>query len=433
MQRINGGLYSTVVAGGIAILLLTVSSPSAAQSLIAADDAFGVPFGEPLVVEPFGVLDNDTVDGENAGESGAGAEIVADVLHGTLLLASDGAFTYTPDETFDGIDGFVYRASTGAVSDTAAVTLSACLGGPDVFDCWSEPAYLAKAAEHGFAHVAEGFEDGAVWGSARSPETEPFVISRGIRWTSNHPDPPAANEITTGPGPARTGLWGFFDPEHGYATGTPTECDVDVPPVHCLYHDGFTGLREPGGPRLHGVGGYVTGFYGANVGIFLDGAGPLGGGKISAGHRFFGVIDTRPGGFETFSFRELDGKVGQALYIFCDDVLLLTPEPTSAGDRPRGPARARFAPPAPNPMRDVSELRISIPAGSGARLSILALSGRLVRLLEPEFRTDGEHTLVWDGRDDAGREVPSGIYFARLRVAGTGGDESLVRKLVVAR
>ena len=38
--------------------------------------------------------------------------------------------------------------------------------------------------------------------------------------------------------------WGLFDPEHGYAWGTPTLCDVDVPETHCLTHDGFTIIRE---------------------------------------------------------------------------------------------------------------------------------------------------------------------------------------------
>jgi hypothetical protein len=258
------------------------------------------------------------------------------VSHGTLALSADGAFSYTPGASFDGSDAFVYRAVFGAVSDEATVTLSACAGGPQVFTCWKEAAFLAKAAALGHPSFSEGFEDDALWGLARSPITVPSVRSRGFEWRANdfdlshvdppQPPPPPPNEITTGSGPARTGQWGLFDLEHGYATGIPVQCDVDGPPLHCLYHDGFTIKREAGSSPLYGAGGYFTGTFGANVAIVLDGAwqNPIGGGKLSGGgHQFFGVIDAGPLGFTEVQFRETDGKVGQALFIFGDDFTLL--------------------------------------------------------------------------------------------------------------
>ena len=45
------------------------------------------------------------------------------------------------------------------------------------------------------------------------------------------------------------------------------------------------------------------------------------------GHQFFGVIDAGPTGFTEVQFRETDGKVGQALFIWADDFTLLA-EPT---------------------------------------------------------------------------------------------------------
>ena len=141
------------------------------------------------------------------------------------------------------------------------------------------------------------------------------VTSQGIVWTSNHT---ATNNITTGTGPARTGDYGVFDPNHGAATGTENECDIDNPPEHCLYHDGFSGATLPGMTPLHGVGGYITGFYGAKPAIILDGTTEVGFGPVS-GYQFIGVIDASETGFTHFEVRELDGKVGQALYIFGDD------------------------------------------------------------------------------------------------------------------
>ena len=404
---------------------------SQAQVLEAFDDNFGVPFGEPLVVEAYGILDNDLLDGEAAGENGATAELVTDVDHGNLSLNPDGSFTYSPGVTFDGTDSFVYRAVFAAVSSEATVTLSACDGGPDIFTCWNETAFLGKAAEWGLASFQEGFEDDAAWGLARSPLALPVVNSQGIQWMTNHSGSPAFNELTTGSGPARSGQWGVFDAAHGYATGTPTECDVDDPPLHCLYFDGFRGVRETGLGVLHGVGGYLTGIYGANVGILLDGSVPLGGGKITGGHQFFGVIDTRTSGFTEFEFRELDGKVGQALFIFGDDFTLLTPAASPVEEARTGQSRVFFSSPGPNPSDGRTMLRFTTPVPTDVLLVIYDVRGRLIRKLSEGTRGVGTHVVNWDGRDREGQSVPAGTYFGMLKVNIDGKHDVQVRKMVI--
>jgi hypothetical protein len=170
----------------------------------------------------------------------------------------------------------------------------------------------------------------------RSPNNALSVNSRGFEWRANDfdpthsvpplPPPPPPNEITTGSGPARTGQWGIYDREHGYATGTPVQCDIDNPPEHCLYHDGYTISRGTGSGPFYGAGGYFSGTHGANVAIVLEGdwQNPIGGGIVYVGeYEFFGVIDAGPTGFAEVQFRETDGKVGQLLFIFADDFTLL--------------------------------------------------------------------------------------------------------------
>ena len=415
-------------------LLLMVGTVSVrAQDLTAYDDNFGIPFGITLVVEPFGVLDNDILNGENAGEFGSTAELVTDAVHGTLVLNSDGSFTYLPGPTFDGSDSFVYRVVFGAVSDQANVTLIACTGGPDVFVCWSETAFLAKASEHGFVSFEEGFEDDTAWGIARSPYTAPLVSSRGVQWQSNHALSPDWNEITTGSGPARTGLWGVFDPEHGAATGTPGECDIDNPPEYCLYHDGFTGILEPGMIPLRGVGGYITGMYGANVGIILDDLTLYPGGPVGSGFQFFGVIDTRLTGFRQFEFRELDGKVGQALYIWADDFTMLTSGQTDVPEAETSSTQVLFDIAGPNPSSGTTTLRFSLPHRAKIQLNIYDPRGRLVRRLSDDSLGAGAHVVQWDGRDSHGRDVSAGIYFGRLMVTGQTLNEVQARKIIVIR
>ena len=415
----------------LGLLIFCSAEPSLAQVLVAEDDSFGIPAGEPLVVEFYGILDNDILDGQSAGENGATAELVTDVNHGILALNPDGSFSYSPGATFDGSDSFVYRAVFGAATDQATVALSACSGGPDVFTCWNETAFLAKAAELGLVGFQEGFEDDAAWGLARSPMTLPFVNSQGIRWETNHPDAPAFNDITTGPGPARTGMWGVWDSRHGYATGTEFECDVDNPDTSCLYFDGVSGSREPGHVVLNGVGGYITGFYGGRVEILLDGELTGGGGRVTTGHQFFGVIDTRVAGFDHFEFREVDGKVGQALYIFGDDFTMLTVASSPVEEAMTGSSQIYFAGAGPNPSDGRTSLRYSTPAQADVQLIIYDVRGRLVRTLTNGRQGAGSHFVDWDGRDKDGRNVSAGTYFSLLRVNIDGRPDTQVRKLVV--
>ncbi len=138
-----------MIALTVCTFLLSMSLTVSAQVMEAFDDEFYLPLGFTLTVEPFGVLDNDLLDDENAGESGATATLVTDVLYGTLALASDGSFTYNDGAGFDGHDSFTYQATFGGASAQATVVISACTSGPDVFACWNKNEFLAKAAELG--------------------------------------------------------------------------------------------------------------------------------------------------------------------------------------------------------------------------------------------------------------------------------------------
>ncbi len=319
-------------------MLFFVADLAHAQ-LLAQDDSFGIPFGQPLLVEALGVLNNDTLDGET--DIGLTAELVTPVTNGTLTcpdvapgLCADGSFQYIPGPGFSGTASFTYQALDGATPSAAAtVTLTDCAEvSPLIFSCWLESSYRAKLTELGYSTFLESFE-GSVWDSVRSTfdtiNSAPEITSQGITWTSNHP---LDTTITTGAGPALTGSWGAYDPSHGFATGSTTECDVDTPPPNCLYHDGLSGKIAPGGDlggdKLRGVGGYITGTTGANIAIILDGTTQVNVGALpDPGFHFFGLIDGTLSGFNGYEFRELDGKIGQARYIFGDDFIIATTSP----------------------------------------------------------------------------------------------------------
>ena len=87
----------------------------------AVNDAYAVDQGATLTAGAPGVLGNDT----DAESQTLTAALVADVSHGTLALAADGSFVYTPAAGYSGPDAFTYRASDGIdPSNTATVSIT---------------------------------------------------------------------------------------------------------------------------------------------------------------------------------------------------------------------------------------------------------------------------------------------------------------------
>jgi hypothetical protein len=99
----------------------------------------------------------------------------------------------------------------------------------------------------------------------------------------------------------------------------------------------------------------------------------------------------------------------------CDIAVVDPVEPTSAP--PPFDATLRLVPNWPDPFNPTTRLRIEAPAGERVQLEILDVAGRRVRTLW-DGPTAGRE-IVWDGRDGSGNEMPSGVYFARLRGAAS--------------
>jgi hypothetical protein len=68
----------------------------------------------------------------------------------------------------------------------------------------------------------------------------------------------------------------------------------------------------------------------------------------------------------------------------------------------------------PNPFNSSTQIRYSAAAPGEARLVVYSLLGQQVRVLHQGFVAAGQHVLAWDGRDDSGRAVSSGVYYLHL-------------------
>jgi hypothetical protein len=80
----------------------------------------------------------------------------------------------------------------------------------------------------------------------------------------------------------------------------------------------------------------------------------------------------------------------------------------------------------PNPSRGHTVFSFTLPIAATAVLRVYDLTGRLVRTLMDERRPGGPGAVTWDGRDTAGRAVPSGRYFARLLAGGSVSTTSVL-------
>ena len=72
----------------------------------------------------------------------------------------------------------------------------------------------------------------------------------------------------------------------------------------------------------------------------------------------------------------------------------------------------------PNPFNPTTTLELWLPAGERIVLEIYDAIGRRVRTLADGPFPAGIHHVRWDGRDEMGRPLASGNYFARLTAGG---------------
>ena len=80
----------------------------------------------------------------------------------------------------------------------------------------------------------------------------------------------------------------------------------------------------------------------------------------------------------------------------------------------------------PNPFNPETTLKFSLSKGSDVSLEIYNMKGQRVRQLTNHFYSAGTHTLVWDGKDDNGSALGSGIYFSRLTSAAVSKTQKMV-------
>lgn len=108
-----------------------------------------------------------------------------------------------------------------------------------------------------------------------------------------------------------------------------------------------------------------------------------------------------------------------------DGTFTLVQQPTSAP----APLRTQLLANVPNPFNPVTELRLELARPTDLRWAIYDARGALVRQIDAGLLPAGTHARRWDGTDEAGSPVSSGVYLAVIR--GEGVD--LSRKLTLIK
>jgi len=93
------------------------------------------------------------------------------------------------------------------------------------------------------------------------------------------------------------------------------------------------------------------------------------------------------------------------------------------------PSDLQFLPNRPNPFSEQTTLEYVLPDPASVRLAVYDVLGRQVRVLIDGKQKAGRHTVQWDGHDESGKKMASGVYLARLVVEGT----TKVRKMTFVR
>jgi hypothetical protein len=94
---------------------------------------------------------------------------------------------------------------------------------------------------------------------------------------------------------------------------------------------------------------------------------------------------------------------------------------------PPPPARFALSAPAPNPSRVTVHLVLEVSAATRVEVVIYDPAGRHVRRVAAGTLAAGRHPLTWDGRDERGRTVAAGVYFARAVAGGAMVTRRIVR------
>jgi hypothetical protein len=186
-------------------------------------------------------------------------------------------------------------------------------------------------------------------------------------------------------------------------------------------------LSTAGDVNKDGFDDFIIADY--DCGVDLKGKAYLfyGGQDIDSVWDFVLVGDERPGkafGLTVVYAGDLNGDTDNEILIssygdsgYPGKIFIYTSGPTSIEDSP-GEEKLRdfqLKQNYPNPFNPETVIEYVLPENSEVNISVYNILGRHIKTLIDEYQTTGYKRVTWDGKDQARREVSSGVYFYRLK------------------
>jgi len=122
---------------------------------------------------------------------------------------------------------------------------------------------------------------------------------------------------------------------------------------------------------------------------------------------------------------DLDARVvincgGEEGNVFIDNISLkVLPSTDVASQKNPIPEEFQLFQNHPNPFNSNTSIRFSVSKSAKVHLTVYDVLGQQIRTLVSELKSAGEHERVWNGEDQKGQNVPSGLYMCRMRAFGT--------------
>jgi hypothetical protein len=143
-------------------------------------------------------------------------------------------------------------------------------------------------------------------------------------------------------------------------------------------------------------------------------------GSVSTSHPFLGVVS-----FDDALYAVTAENLVDMTLVACGDGTAPVPQSDFPGV---GHAGTIALDAAPNPFNPSTAFSFTLSGEAAVELALYDIKGRRVRDLVSEVRAAGRHTVQWNGRDDQGRLLASGVYFARLLA---GDEHGLTRVMLL--
>ncbi len=112
-----------------------------------------------------------------------------------------------------------------------------------------------------------------------------------------------------------------------------------------------------------------------------------------------------------------------------DDVVVYFVDTGVDSETPQAPAEFALADNYPNPFNPQTTIEYSLEKASQVTVDIYSITGRRVQTLVNAYQTAGTHSVLFNGVDNSGSPLPSGIYFYTL----TSGEQSITKKMILAK